>query len=74
MTNRYEDEAARLVEDLLSENPNPRTSDWKHLIDAHPQLAGAIADAALAHSGTDEAAEGGNPLPFNDALFNATIS
>ena len=74
MTNRYEDEAARLVDDFLFENPNPQTSDWKRLIDAHPQLAGAIADAALAHSGTDEAAEGGNPLPFNDALFNATIS
>lgn len=71
MTNRNKDEAARLVEDFLIDNPNPQTSDWKRLIDAYPQHAGAIADAALAHSGADDV---GIQLPFNEALFNSTVS
>ncbi len=68
------DEAERLVEDFLIENPNPQTSDWKRLIDAHPQHASAIADSALAYGSADEAAEASSQLSFNDALFNATIS
>lgn len=74
MTNRNKDEADRLIEDFLIDNPNPMTSDWKRLIDAHPQHAGAIADAALAHGGPEEANEAGTQLQFNDLLFNATIS
>lgn len=74
MTNRNLDEAAGLVEDFLIEMPHPQTGDWKRLIDAHPQHAAAIADAALAHGGANEAAEGSSQLPFNDALYNATIS
>jgi hypothetical protein len=73
MTNRNKDEASRLIENFLIENPKPQTSDWKRLIDAHPEHAGDIADAALVYGGTDEVAEGAQP-PFNDALFNATIS
>ena len=74
MTNRSNDAAVRLIEDFLVDNPSPQTSDWKRLIDAHPQHAAAIADAAFAHGGADEAAAGSTSLPFNDGLFNATIS
>lgn len=72
MTKRNQDEAARLVEDFLIDSPNPQTSDWKRLIDAHPQHAAAIADAALAHA--EDAGEADTPMPFNEALFNSTIS
>lgn len=71
MTNRNSDEAERLVEDFLIDNPIPQTSDWKRLIDTYPQHAAAIADAALAHGGADEV---GIQPPFNEALFNSTVS
>lgn len=74
MTYQTRDEAARLIENFLIEKPNPHTSDWKRLIDMHPKYAAAIADAALARAGFEENSEAGAQQPFNDALFNATIS
>jgi hypothetical protein len=55
----------------LIDNPNPQTGDWKRLIDANPQQAAAIADAALINSGADEA---DIVVPFNEVLFNSTVS
>jgi hypothetical protein len=41
------DKIDRLIEEFLIENPEPKTGDWKRLIEQYPQHASAIADAAL---------------------------
>jgi hypothetical protein len=74
MTTLNRDEAASVIEDFLIDNPTPQTGDWKRLIDAHPQYAGAIANAALVCGSAD--ADPGDDVErlSDDALFNATIS
>lgn len=74
MTNQTKNEADRLVEDFLIDHPSPKTSDWKTLIDAHPEHSDAIADAALAHRDSVDLEEAARDWPLNQSAFDNTIS
>lgn len=72
MSECNKDESERLIENFLVNNPNPKSADWKRLIDASPKFAGEIADAALAHAGASS--DGASDRPFNESLYNSTVS
>lgn len=74
MTKHSKTDAARLVEDFLSENARPNSDDWKRLIDAHPQHAGTIADAAILHGNSDATPDSTEQFQSDDEIFDATIS
>ena len=56
MTNFDQDEASRLVEDFLIEDPHPQIEDWKRLIGMYPKYAKFIADTALAYDAPKDTA------------------
>lgn len=70
MTNQHKNEIGHLIENFMFDHHSPEISDWKELIDAHPEHAGAIADAAFAYYLEDVA----NEWPLNQSAFNNTIS
>src|SRR5882672_10048145 len=74
MNKRDMDKVDRLIEEFLIGNPQPKTADWKRLIEQYPQHAGAIADAALINHSFIESQEDGSTGAFDETLFNATIS
>lgn len=74
MTNQYKNEIGHLIEDFLIDHRYPETRDWKELIDAHPEYAGAIADAALSHRSSTNLEDVANEWPLNQSVFNNTIS
>lgn len=64
--------ASTLIEAFLAANPQPTPEQWKALTFANPKHAVQIADAALMHS--IETEDAGEPLPFEEELFNSTRS
>lgn len=74
MTNQYKDEIGHLIENFMFDHHSPEISDWKKLIDAHPEHADAIADAAFAHRGSANLEDVANEWPLNQSAFNNTIS
>lgn len=74
MTKHSKTDAAQLVEGFLSEYACPNSGDWKRLIDAHPQHAGMIADAAILHGSSDAMLNVTEQFQSDDEIFNATIS
>lgn len=74
MTNQDKNEIGHIVEDFLIDHPSPKNNDWKALIDAHPEYAGTIADAALANRGSVELEAAARDWPLNQSAFDKTIS
>ncbi|MDP1734441.1 MAG: hypothetical protein Q8L44_08770 [Sulfuritalea sp.] len=75
MTIDRSQDVERLIEDFMMDHPSPVADDWKCLIDAYPQHASLIADAALFRSGTDDIdGEQGDLSPAGQSAFNNTIS
>lgn len=74
MTNQYKNEVGHLIEDFLIDHPSPETSDWKALIDTHPEHARVIADAALDHQGSVNLENAAKDWPLNQSVFDNTIS
>lgn len=73
MTNTIKTEARNIVENFLMDYPNPNSKDWSLLIDANPEFAQEIADAAIFHSSFDDANIDQN-IAFDQAAYDATIS
>lgn len=73
MTNTIKTEATNIVENFLMDYPNPNSKDWSLLIDANPEFAQEIADAAIFHSSFDDANIDQN-IVFDQAAYDATIS
>lgn len=73
MTNTIKAEAKNIVENLLMDYPHPNSKDWSILIDAHPEFAQEIADAAIFYSSFDDANSDQNTV-FDQAAYDATIS
>lgn len=74
MTNQYKNEIGHIIEDFLIDHHNPETCDWKELINAHPEHAGVIADAALSLRCATDLEDVANEWPLNQSAFNNTIS
>lgn len=74
MTNQYKNEIGQIIEDFMIDHHSPQNSDWKELIDAHPEHAGAIADAVLSHRDSANLEDVANNWPLNQNAFSNTIS
>lgn len=74
MTNQNKNEIGHLIENIFIDHHSPETSDWKELIAAHPEHAGTVADAALAHRDSASLEDMANEWPLNQSAFNNTIS
>jgi hypothetical protein len=74
MKNQYKNEIDQLIENFMIDYHSPETSDWKALIDAHPEHAGTIADAALFHRNSANLEDVANDWALNQSVFNNTIS
>ena len=65
-------EASALIEAFLAANPQPTSAQWKALTLANSKYAAQIADAVLLYA--IEAKDAGEPLAFEQELFNSTNS
>ena len=66
--------ANRLVSGLLERNDSPTTSDWKRLLEAHPEHAGDIADAALMRRSSVRLSEMSLDAPVDQTVFESSVS
>jgi hypothetical protein len=74
MINKNWSEAEQLIVDFLHQQPNPKTQDWKQLIELYPQHAKAIADAAIVRAAGDAANASVEPFELDKELANRTVS
>ncbi len=73
MTNIIKDEAATLIDNFLINISNPISSDWKKLIESHPEFASEIADFAIIY-GTINIESEDPDLSFDKEAYDSTIS
>jgi len=73
MTNTFKVEAKNIVDNFLTDYPNPITQDWSRLIDKYPEFAQDIADLAIFH-GSFSDININEDLAFDQKAYDATIS
>ncbi len=74
MTTIKRREVEHLITNFLNKQPNPKTPDWKQLIELFPQHAIAIADAAIVRAAGDAADGSDEPYELDVELANRTLS
>ena len=73
-TNYHEGPVTRIIEEFLSSHPDPGEKEWMTLIEANPDFALDIVDAALLERGTRHVDESAVNEAFDQAAFEATVS
>jgi hypothetical protein len=73
MTNYTKVEVMNIVENFLMDTPNPINEDWKRLIEAHPDHAKDIADAAIFQSSFSEINDE-EDMVFDQRAYDSSVS
>lgn len=73
MTTNINIEAKDLIENFLTDMPSPSKQDWGVLIDANPEFAREIVDAAILYSSFDDTNIDQDTV-FDQTAYDATIS
>jgi hypothetical protein len=71
---RNSDAALHVIEDFRASSPTPSEQEWMKLIEAHPEFAGEIADAALIERTARHLDERDLEAPLDPETFEAGVS
>jgi hypothetical protein len=71
---RNSNAAARIIKTFRASSPTPSEQEWMALIEAHPEFAGEIADAALVERTAEHLDESDLEAPLDHGVFEAGVS